>query len=195
MRGEQLAPVRSGEPVTEVPARTEPWRIIEAAAFGLACSGGLIWAGGCLVAIFRPEQLARPYWPALRGLRTDTAAALAFVVVGAGFAVSEYLRLGRRQCAHSPRTAAPQRPALCRALQAAAATAAIMSAGIVAYLSANQVTHPLTIGLQATHFASWPTEGTLRALALLLCAASTAVLRWFLADRTGSVPREGTRTG
>jgi hypothetical protein len=37
--------------------------------------------------------------------------------------------------------------------------------------------------MQATHFASWLTEGTFRVIALLLCACSAAVLRDLLAQR------------
>jgi len=164
--------------------RSLPRRFIEAGAFGLACSGGLLWASGCVVAIFRQEQLVRPYWPTVRGLRTDTAAALAFLVAGVGFTVSEYLRLDRRRGIRNSPVLALQSSAILLTVRAAAETAAIMSIGLVAYLSANQVTHPGTIDLPATHFASWPTEGTLRVLALLTCAVSTAVLRWLRADRS-----------
>jgi glycosyltransferase involved in cell wall biosynthesis len=167
--------------------RARCWNIVEAMAFGLACSGALVWLGACLVAVFRPEQLPRPYWPALSGVRTDTAGALAFLVSGAGLTVSEYLRLGRSLGIRRWPASALRR----RAVQAAAETAAVMSFGLVAYLSANQVTHPETIDLQATHFASWPTEGTLRMLALLACAVSTGVLRWLRADRAGDITREG----
>jgi hypothetical protein len=170
--------------------RTLPRRLIEACAFGLACGGGLLWASGCVVAIFGQEQLVRPYWPALRGLRTDTATALAFLVGGVGLAVSEYLRLDRSRGTRSLWGSAQRSPAICPVAQAAAGTVAVMSIGLVVYLSANQVTHPATIDLQATHFAAWPTEGTLRVLALLTCAVSTAVLRWLRAEGARSVTRE-----
>jgi hypothetical protein len=39
------------------------------------------------------------------------------------------------------------------------------------------VTHPWTLGIHATHLAAWPTEGTLRVAALLLCVGSAAMLR------------------
>jgi hypothetical protein len=165
---------------------------IEVVAFGLACTGGLVWLGACLVAIFRPEHLARPYWPALSGLRTDTAGALAFLVSGIGLAISEYLRLSRDPDTR-PRGVPQRQPAASRrAMQAAAETMAAMSAGLVVYLSANQVTHPATLDIQATHFAPWPTEGTLRVLALLATALSTGALRWLRTDRAPSVARERT---
>jgi hypothetical protein len=43
--------------------------------------------------------------------------------------------------------------------------------------------------VQATHFASWPTEGTLRVAALLLCVLSVGWLR-FTSARF-SVPTTG----
>jgi hypothetical protein len=49
---------------------------------------------------------------------------------------------------------------------------------LVVYLSVNAVTHPYTLTLRATHFASWPTEGTLRVFALLLCVLSVGWLRF-----------------
>ena len=171
-------------------ARVQPRRVIEAVAWGLAISGALCWAGACLVAIFRPEQLARPYWPAVSGLRTDTAGALAFLVGALAFAVSEYMRLDRSQGTRGPAAPRRQRPAIEPAAQALARTVAVMSAGLVVYLSANQVTHPETLSLQATHFARWPTEGTLRVLALAACAISGGLLRWIRASQAEPVARK-----
>jgi hypothetical protein len=196
MRGEQQVAIPAEaavRPENNRQARMRPRGIIEAAASGLAISGGLCWASACLVAIFRPQQLARPYWPALSWLRTDTAGALAFVIGAAGLAVSEYLRLERRRGTRVLPAASGRRcPATESAAQAVAQTVAVMSAGLIAYLSANQVTHPATLSMQATHFARWPTEGTLRALALVACAISAALLRWVRADLTGSVGGKGT---
>ncbi len=195
MRGKQqvaLPAEAAVRPENNRQARMRTRGIIEAAASGLAISGGLCWASACLVAIFRPQQLARPYWPALSWLRTDTAGALAFVIGAAGLAVSEYLRLERRRGTRVLPASGRRRPATELAAQAVAQTVAVMSAGLIAYLSANQVTHPATLSLQATHFARWPTEGTLRALALVACAISAALLRWVRADLAGSVA--GKRT-
>ncbi len=58
---------------------------------------------------------------------------------------------------------------------------------MVIYLSVNAATQPVTLGMQATHFASWPTEGTLRVIALLLCACSAAALCCLRARRGGQV--------
>ena len=56
-----------------------------------------------------------------------------------------------------------------------------MATGLVVYLSANTVTHPMTAGIQATHWLSWPTEGTLRVIVLGLCLGSVTALRYLLA--------------
>ena len=42
----------------------------------------------------------------------------------------------------------------------------------------NTVTHPATQQIQATHLLSWPTEGTLRVVALLLCSVSFGMIRY-----------------
>jgi hypothetical protein len=171
------------------PLRARRARIIEAVTFGLAFSSCLCWVGVCLVAIFRQAQLARPYWPAVSSVRTDTAGAIAFLISGAGLAVSEYFRLDRGSVLSWPTSARRRFGSL--AAQATAETTAVLSSALIIYLSANQVTHPVTIELQATHFASWPTEGTLRVLSLLACAVSTGAARWLRADRVGYVACEG----
>lgn len=150
--------------------------MIEAVALGLAYGAGLCWASTCLVASFRVAGLAMPYWSAIRGLRTDTCGAAAFIVAAAGLAVSEYLRLGPRR--RSQRDVAPSHTAWVRAAQALAEAAAVLSTGLVAYLSVNAVTHPVTLGMPATHFAPWPTEGTLRVLALAVCVAAAGAMRY-----------------
>jgi hypothetical protein len=63
-------------------------------------------------------------------------------------------------------------------------TVAVLATGLVLYLSVNAVTHPATLRLRATHFAAWPTEGTLRVMALLLCVCSVTALRYLLARPT-----------
>jgi hypothetical protein len=57
-------------------------------------------------------------------------------------------------------------------------TIGLLATGLVIYLSVNTVTHPITLGMQATHLASWPTEGTLRVSALLLCVCCAALFRF-----------------
>ncbi len=147
--------------------------VIEAAAAGLAYGAGACWVSTCIVASFRPAGLSRPYWYEIPGLRTDTCGVLAFAAAAAGLAVSEYLRLRRAR-------SNPVRPASARtaAALAAAETAAILATALVAYLSVNAVTHPVTLGIRATHFAPWPTEGTLRVVALVVCALAVALLRY-----------------
>jgi hypothetical protein len=48
---------------------------------------------------------------------------------------------------------------------------------LVAYISINAVTHPITLGLPATRLLSWPTEGTLRAVSLIVVAFAVAIDR------------------
>ena len=55
---------------------------------------------------------------------------------------------------------------------------ALLSSAVVVYVSVNAVTHPDTLLIGATHFATWPTEGTLRIAALLLSVCSVALLRY-----------------
>jgi hypothetical protein len=104
---------------------------------------------------------------------------LAFTLV-----VSEYFRLrrngGRRRRASGLR---PRRY-LARAV---AEVIALLATALVVYLSVNAVTHPYTLTIQATHFATWPTEGTLRVCALLLCVLSVGWLRFMTAR--GHLPR------
>ena len=46
-----------------------------------------------------------------------------------------------------------------------------------AYLALNYVTHPRTVVLPLTHFASWPTEGDAAAACFLASAAAFLALR------------------
>jgi hypothetical protein len=157
-----------------------PWLTAEAVATGLAYGAGLCWASTCLLAGFRPDRLSSPYWSALPGLRTDTCGIAAFVVVAVALTASEYLRLRRRSAAPAPPSGRPVGSAALLA-QAVARTVAVLATGLVAYLSVNAVTHPATLELHATHLAPWPAEGTLRVIALLLCACSAAALRYLRA--------------
>jgi len=156
----------------------------EAAATGLAVSGGLCWAGAAALASFRPHLLGLPYWYEIPRLRTDTCGAVAFLATAICLVISKYLRLRRVAGAAAGPGSGP-RPvpagAGMRLTVAVSETAAVLSAALVAYLSVNAVTHPQTLAIQATHFASWPTEGTLRVLALVVCAVSVGVLRYIRA--------------
>jgi hypothetical protein len=154
---------------------------MEASAAGVAYGAGLCWISTCLVASFRPGGLSAPYWSGLVGLRTDTCGVVAFVATAAGLVVAEYHQLRRRhdgpEQAHShSRFAGDARILLVLALTK---TALIMATGLVLYISVNSVTHPVSLGLPATHLASWPTESTLRVGALITSACSVAGLRYF----------------
>jgi hypothetical protein len=161
---------------------------VEAAAAGLAFGSLLEWASTALVGSFRPLDLADPYWRGVPWLRTDTSGFAAFVVAAVCLLTSEYLRLLRRRSATSagavPQAAsagAVPSPAPGGAVllaMAAAETVAVLATGLFGYLSVNTVTHPATQRIQATHLLSWPTEGTLRVVALLLCIVSFGVVRY-----------------
>ena len=154
---------------------------LEASAAGLAYTAGLCWASVCLLASFRPDDLSTPYWRGVPGLRSDSCGILAFFATAVCLATSEYLRLGRRRNAAAGKAQAPSGgPAMLMAV-AVAETVAVLATGLTVYLSVNAVTHPATLRVEATHLAGWPTEGTLRVVALLLCACSVAVLRCLLA--------------
>jgi hypothetical protein len=169
-------PIRGGTP---------HWLVLEASAAGLAYCAGLCWASVCLVASFRPDDLSAPYWRGLPRLRTDTSGIMAFFVLAVCFCTSEYLRLRRRRDATEARGRRSVSGTTKMGSLAAAETVAILATGLVVYLSVNAVTHPATLEIRATHLAPWPTEGTLRVTALLLCACSVMALRYLLAGPTG----------
>jgi hypothetical protein len=158
---------------------------LEAATAGLAYGAGLCWVSVCLVASFRVDELSAPYWHGVPSLRTDTCGIVAFVIAAVCFGTSDYLRLSRRRDATArPGPRLPSGTTKLFAL-AGANTVAILATGLVVYLSVNSVTHPATLGLRATHLAAWPTEGTLRVIALLLCACSVALRRYLLVGPAG----------
>lgn len=161
--------------------------VIEAWAVGVAYAAGLCWISVCLVATFHPNDLSFPYWRDIPGLRTDTCGIVAFCVTAVCLGTSEFLRLQRRRGVLS--TPGPRARELPNGWSltalATSETVAVMATGLVVYLSANAVTHPVTLNIQAMHWASWPTEGTLRVIALGLCLGSVTVLRYLLA---GAMP-------
>lgn len=165
------------------------WLAVEAATAGLAFGSLLEWASTALVGSFRPLDLADPYWRVVPWLRTDTSGFAAFIVAAVCLLSSEYLRLRRRRSAASAGAvppaasagAVPPPTALGGAVllaMAAAETVAVLATGLFGYLSVNAVTHPATQQIQATHLLSWPTEGTLRVVALLLCIVSFGMVRY-----------------
>jgi hypothetical protein len=167
----------------------DAWLAVEAATAGLAFGSLLEWASTALVGSFRPLDLADPYWRGVPWLRTDTSGFAAFIVAAVCLLSSEYLRLRRRRSAVSAGAAPPPTPpgavppptapggAVLLAM-AAAETVAVLATGLFGYLSVNTVTHPATQQIQATHLLSWPTEGTLRVVALLLCIVSFGMVRY-----------------
>jgi hypothetical protein len=156
------------------------WLAAEAAAAGLAFGGLLEWASTALVGSFRPQDLADPYWRGVPWLRTDTSGFAAFIVAAICLLASEYLRLRRRRAAAAAGAASSQAASGEVALLAMAAseTVAVLATGLFGYLSVNAVTHHFTLQLQATHLLSWPTEGTLRVVALALCVVSVGLFRY-----------------
>jgi hypothetical protein len=162
--------------------------VVESATLGLGYTAVLIWSGSALVASFFPGGEANPYWPAIPHLRTDTIGVIAFTVAIVSLSVSRYLQLRR----HSD--GAPIQPTLrgarILAVQAIAETAAILSTGLVIYLSLNTVTHPVTLRIQLTHLWPWPSEGTVRVIALGICLVAVATSRYIRATTSDSAKRQ-----
>jgi len=158
---------------------------VEAATAGLAFGSVLWWASTCLVGSFRGQGLADPYWHGIPWLRTDTSGFIMFLIAAACLTTSEYLRLRRRRdfgrtlAAQSDMAArdAPQDNVALMVL-AASETVAVLATGLVIYLSFNAVIHPGSLQLPITRLLSWPAEGTVRVISLLLCACSVAVIRY-----------------
>jgi hypothetical protein len=150
---------------------------VEAAAFGIGYTSMLCWASTCLVATFGGASLASPYWPVLPWLRTDTTGVIAFALAAVGLTASRYLRLRRTRAGAIARHPV-SRPASAHAVQAIAETAAFLATALVAYLSLNVVTHSVTLRLQLTHLWPWPSEGTVRVIALGICVASVSATRY-----------------
>lgn len=160
---------------------------IEAAAFGLGYASGLCWASVALVASFSSGGLSSPYWPDLPWLRTDTTGVVAFALAAVSLVVSRFLHLRRNGAAAEPRPPAC-RPAAVLAWQAVVETAALLATAAFTYLSLNAVTHYHTLTVELTHLWPWPSEGTVRVIALGICAVSVALTRYLR-----SAGRDGQR--
>lgn len=158
---------------------------LEALGTGLAYGAALCWASVCLLGSFRPDDLSAPYWSGMACLRSDTTGIIAFFVVAVCLCTSEFLRLRRRRVLNAMPSPRASDRGLKVLILAVSETVAILATGLVIYLSVNAVTHPVTLGIHATHLVSWPTEGTLWVFALLLCICSVTALRYLLAGRTG----------
>jgi hypothetical protein len=156
--------------------------VVESATLGLGYAAVLVWVGSALVGSFGYAD-AYPYWPAIPHLRTDTAGFIAFAVAIVCLVISRYLQLGRRNGAPAER-AARSRPARVLAVQAMADVAAVLGTGLVIYLSLNEVMHPWTLRIQLTHLLPWPSEGTVRVIALGVCLVAVATRRYLQAIAT-----------
>jgi hypothetical protein len=180
---------RRGPYSDTVRTRSEDTRrlVVESAALGLGYAAVLIWGGSALVAAFSPYE-AYPYWPAIPHLRTDTSGVLAFIVSLVSLAVGKYLELRRRGEQGDTPVKPVARPAGVLAVQAVAEAAVVCASGLVIYLSLNAVVHPWTLRLQLTHLWPWPSEGTVRVIALAVCWAAVATRRYLRA--TASRPIE-----
>ena len=107
--------------------------------------------------------------------RIPAAAATAVGRIGRDNAAG---RIARSSAAHAGAVPPPTAPGAVLLAMAAAETVAVLATGLFGYLSVNTVTHPATQQIQATHLLSWPTEGTLRVAALLLCIVSFGMVRY-----------------
>jgi hypothetical protein len=161
--------------------------VVESVTLGLGYAAALIWVGSALVGSFGHAD-AYPYWPVIPHLRTDTSGVIAFAVAVVSLVVSRYLQLGRRNGAPARSAGAPARTAPraagVLAVQAVAETAALLGTGLVIYLSLNEVTHPSTLRIQLTHLLPWPSEGTVRVIALGICLVAVATSRYLRATAT-----------
>jgi hypothetical protein len=157
--------------------------VVESAALGLGYAAFLIWVGSAFVGSFGDFDDAFPYWPAIPGLRTDTVGFIGFAVAIVCLVTSRYLQLGRRNGAPAEQAAWP-RAARVLAVQAVADVAALLGTGLVIYLSLNEAMHPWTLRMQLTHLLPWPSEGTVRVIALAVCLVSVATRRYLRATAT-----------
>jgi hypothetical protein len=157
--------------------------VVESVTLGLGYSAVLVWIGSAFVGSFGDFNDAYPYWPAIPHLRTDTAGFFAFGLAIVCLVISRYLQLGRRNGAPAERVARV-RPARVLAVQAVADVAALLGTGLVIYLSVNEAMHPWTLPIQLTHLLPWPSEGTVRVMALGICLVAVAVRRYLGATAT-----------
>jgi hypothetical protein len=159
--------------------------VVESVTLGLGYSAVLVWIGSAFVGSFGDFADAYPYWPAIPRLRTDTAGFLAFAIAIVCLVVSRYLQLGRRNGAPAE-VVTRLRPAPVLAVQAVADVAAVLATALVIYLSVNAAMHPWTLPVQLTHLLPWPSEGTVRVIALLICLISVATRRYLRATAAES---------
>jgi hypothetical protein len=157
--------------------------VVESVTFGLGYSAVLVWIGSAFVGSFGDFDDGYPYWPAIPHLRTDTAGFLAFAIAIVCLVISRYLQLGRRNGAPAEPAARP-RPTRVLAVQAVADVAVFLGTALVIYLSVNAAMHPWTLPIQLTHLLPWPSEGTVRVIALAICLVAVATGRYLRATAT-----------
>jgi hypothetical protein len=177
--------------VSSVRTRSQDNRklVVESAALGLGYAATLVWVGSAFVGSFGYNYDAFPYWPAIPHLRTDTAGFIAFAIAIVSLVVSKYLQLRRRNGAPArPVAQIAARPAGVLAVQAVAETAALLGTGLVIYLSLNAAVHPWTLRIQLSHLVPWPSEGTVRVIALGICLVAVATSRYLRATATRPGP-------
>jgi len=160
----------------EEPVRQAFRRYLEGAVTGLAYASALAALSVFAVGSFRTQGLFTPYWGRIASLRTDTFGFGCYVVATLAFGYSEFLRLSRI-VRHRSTAAIPDVGPIALLVSAASRALVVAASVLVVYLSVNAVTHPQTLALPATHLLSWPTEGTLRAIALVVTALAVAVAR------------------
>lgn len=141
-------------------------RVIRPAAETMMLYGLLGWLYIALWAALRPDELSVPV-TALIPMRRDTFGALCFAgsaIAAAGLQVGTGRFLPGCRCSRA-------------AADAVLRTVALYALLAWIYLCVNSFTHPYTLGIGLTHFASEPTEGTTATLCFPLSAAAFAVLR------------------
>ena len=152
--------------------------VVESAAFGIGYTAVLIWSGtgsgGQLQRRGGEPVLARDPRPADRHDRRAR-------VRGSPLSVSSSANTCSSSAAAvrllGPRPGPPA-STWCRRWPR---RAAFLGTGVVIYLSLNAVTHPFTLRLQLTHLWPWPSEGTVRVIALFVCLVAVAVTRYLRA--------------
>lgn len=163
------------------------WFVVEGVSFGLAYGASLLWGSVCLVASFRPYDLSAPYWSDVPNLRSDTSGIVSFIAVAIFLTCGKFLFLRRRRGKVVSTQGSLVNSYVNISILAVTQTITFLATGLFVYLSVNTVTHPETLSMSATHLASWPTEGTLRVIALLMCVCSFSLIRFLEAKNEGSV--------
>jgi hypothetical protein len=183
--GEQRKDPQVSSGAKGVPYLYRCW--IEGVFTGLGYAAGLAAISVFLVGSFRPQDLPMPYWTDLRWLRTDTFGFGCFIVAVVSMCASEFLRLSRKGLPEN-QAETPRPGPLHTLVLAGARTLAVAGTVLVAYLSVNSVTHPITLLLQATHLLSFPTESTLRVVGLIIVACAVAIARSLRISVSGGRP-------